>query len=154
MMMSERQREKLKEIRSKHVLTCETGAKMVMESTSAPIAQAGVFAESYPVWESGKTYKLNEVFIYNDCVGFSRQDGLVASEVYPPFSTGTESLYGVRPIPDAYGVYPYVYNMKVVEGMRVREGDKVYICKSPAGADPLLYAPSVVPALFDLEVEE
>jgi hypothetical protein len=152
MAMSEKQRTKLKEIRSKHVLTFDTGAKMVVESKEEPVAQAGVFAEAFPVWEAGKTYKKNEVFTYNGCVGFSRQEGLVASDVYPPFSTGTESIYGVRPIPDAYGVYPYVYNMKAEVGMRVREGDKIYVCKQPA--DPLVYAPSTVPALFDVETEE
>lgn len=60
-----------------------------------------------------------------------------------------EAIYGVRPAPDDNGVYPYVYNMAASVGMRVREGDNVYVCIQPA--DPLLYPPSQVAALFTLE---
>ena len=82
-------------------------------------------------------------------VGFARQ-AFTSSSVYPPFSTGTEALYGVRPAPDEDGVYPYVYNMAVTVGMRVRDNDIVYRCIQ--AANPLLYAPSAVPALFQQEV--
>ena len=51
--------------------------------------------------------------------------------------------------PDADGVYPYVYNMAATVGMRVREGDAVYVCKQ--AIDPMLWPPSQVAAHFDLE---
>ena len=79
-------------------------------------------------------------------LGFSRQEGLTAQAEYPPFSAGTEALYGVRPAPDGDGAYPYVYNMAVAAGMRVKDGGKTYVCIQ--AANPLLYAPGDVPALF------
>ena len=126
------------------------GVRMVTDSGAEPPATAGVFADGFPPWQPGKTYGRNEPFFHAGMVGFARQGNLTASDVYPPFSTGTESLYGVRPVPDADGVYPYVYNMAATVGMRVREGDAVYVCIQPA--DPLLYPPSAVPALFAPEV--
>lgn len=123
------------------------GARMVKESGSEPAATAGVLVEGFPAWEPDKAYALNEVFRYDGKVGFARQ-ALTSSSVYPPFSTGTEALYGVRPAPDEDGVYPYVYNMAVSVGMKVRSNEKVYECIQ--AANPLLYAPEDVPALFTL----
>lgn len=147
--LSRNQREYLRAYGKRNRLYLETGAKIIAENSGEPPAQAGVFSKSFDRWEPGRTYKLGECFVYEDCVGFSRQDKLVSSEVYPPFSVGTEALYGVRPIPDENGIYPYRYNMKASIGMRVLEGEDVYVCKSEA--DPLLYPPSQVPALFDKE---
>ena len=127
------------------------GVRMVEDSGQEPAPTAGIFGDGFTPWQAGKTYRLNEPFFYAGMVGFSRQNGLIASDVYPPFSTGTESLYGVRPVPDAEGVYPYIYNMAASVGMRVREGDAVYVCIQPA--DPLLYPPSAVPALFEAEAD-
>lgn len=67
----------------------------------------------------------------------------------PPGSAGMEVIYGVRPAPDDNGVYPYVYNMAASVGMRVREGDNVYVCTRDI--DPLLYPPSQVAAHFSKE---
>ena len=64
----------------------------------------------------------------------------------PPGSAGMEAIYGVRPIPDDDGVYPYVYNMAAVAGMRVRENGETYVCTRDI--DPLLYPPSQVAAHF------
>lgn len=126
------------------------GVRMVEDSGQEPAPTAGVFGDGFPPWKAGKTYRLNEPFFYAGMVGFSRQNGLIASDVYPPFSTGTESLYGVRPVPDIYGVYPYVYNMAASVGMRVRDTDgTVYECYQ--AIDPLLYPPSAVPAHFTRE---
>lgn len=63
-------------------------------------------------------------------------------------TAGTEALYGARPSPDAEGIYPYVYNMKVEVGMKVRseKDGNVYIAIQPA--DPLLYDPADVSAIF------
>lgn len=124
------------------------GARMVKEAGAEPAATAGVLAEGFPAWEADKAYALNEIFSYNGMLGFARQ-ALTSSSVYPPFSTGTEALYGVRPAPDGDGVYPYVYNMAVSVGMRVSNNGKTYECIQ--AANPLLYAPETVPALFTLE---
>ena len=47
------------------------------------------------------------------------------------------------------GVYPYVYNMAAVAGMRVRENGETYVCTRDI--DPLLYPPSQVAAHFTKE---
>ena len=147
MAASESQKKRAEIIRARHRLARNTGAQMIAESGAEPPAEAGVFAGGFDKWEAGKTYTLNQPFVYNGCVGFCRQAELVASEIYPPFSTGTESLYGVRPAPDDDGVYPYMYNMAVKPGMKVREDGVVYVCIQPA--NPLLYPPSQVAALFE-----
>lgn len=121
--------------------------RMVRESGAEPAATAGVLADGFADWEAGKTYALNESFRYGGMVGFSRQAGLTAQAEYPPFAAGTESLYGVRPAPDADGIYPYVYNMAVVPEMLVRSNGAVYKCRQ--AANPLLYPPESVPALFE-----
>ena len=123
------------------------GARMVKEAGAEPAATAGVLAEGFPAWEADKAYALNEIFSYNGMLGFARQ-ALTSSSVYPPFSTGTEALYGVRPAPDEDGVYPYVYNMAVSVGMRVSNNGKTYECIQ--AANPLLYAPEDAPSLFTL----
>lgn len=151
MNMSEAQRRTLQNIRKKHLSVLAEGVKMVTESGKEPAATVGVLVDGFPAWEADKAYALNEPFAYEGKVGFARQ-ALTSSSVYPPFSTGTESLYGVRPAPDEDGVYPYVYNMAVTVGMRVRDNDIVYRCIQ--AANPLLYAPSAVPALFEQEVAE
>lgn len=121
---------------------------MVRESGAEPAATAGVLVDGFDTWEPDRAYALNEPFSYQGSVGFARQ-ALTSSAVYPPFSAGTEALYGVRPAPDEDGVYPYVYNMAVSVGMRVRDGGKTYLCVQ--AANPLLYAPGSVPALFQEE---
>lgn len=115
--------------------------------TDAPSAGIGNLAGVAPSWQEGKAYEAGELFTYDGKVGFARQR-VTAMAVYPPFSTGTEALYGVRPAPDAQGVYPYVYNMRAEVGMRVRDNGTVYRCIQ--AADPLLYQPSIVPALFEV----
>lgn len=146
MNMSETQRETLHNIRKKHLNVLAESVRMVRESGAEPAATAGVLADGFPAWEADKAYALNEVFSYQGKVGFARQ-ALTSSSVYPPFSTGTESLYGVRPAPDADGIYPYVYNMAVVPEMLVRSNGAVYKCRQ--AANPLLYPPESVPALFE-----
>lgn len=118
---------------------------------------AGLFEKSFPLWEADKEYKENDLFSYNGCVGYVKQPSLTSQEIYPPFSTGTESLYGARPKPDTDGVYPYVYNMGIFEGMRVR-GNDGFIYKSISGTyenpTELLYPPEEAPSLFVKEGEE
>ena len=121
-------------------------AAAVNAGTDAPPVDAGLF--DYAEWEPDTPFKLNQLFIYNGIVGFCR-NAFVSSAVYPPFSPGAESLYGVRPrqLPD--GTFPYVYNMKAEAGMRVRDSGKVYLCYNPI--DPVLNPPSVLPAHFKEE---
>ena len=123
------------------------GARMAQASGAEPAATVGVLVDGFPAWEPDKAYKLNEIFVYDGKVGFARQ-AFTSSSVYPPFSTGTEALYGVRPAPDEDGIYPYVYNMAVSVGMRVSNNGKTYKCIQ--AANPLLYAPEDAPSLFTL----
>ena len=113
-----------------------------------PVATAGLFAPALPAWEPGTSYAQYAPFVYEGVMYFARQ-AVVSAEHQQPDSTGMEAIYGVRPIPDDDGVYPYVYNMAASVGMRVREGDNVYVCTR--AIDPLLYPPSQVAAHFAKE---
>lgn len=125
------------------------GATLAQEMASDnPSATIGVLAEGFPEWKPDTAYNIGQLFVYEGAAGFARIE-LTSSTVYPPFSTGTEALYGVRPIPDEDGVYPYTYNMAASLGMRVRDGNKVYVCIQPI--DPMLYPPSAIPAHFEEE---
>lgn len=118
---------------------------------------AGLFEKSFPLQEADKEYKKNDLFSYNGCVGYVKQPSLTSQEIYPPFSTGTESLYGARPKPDTDGIYPYVYNMGIFEGMLVRDDDGV-LYRSITGTyekpTELLYHPKDVPAMMEKVEDE
>jgi len=125
------------------------GAALAQASTDMPSATVGLLADGFPQWEPDRQYAQYELFTYDGRVGFARQ-GLTSSGVYPPFSAGTEALYGVRPIPDRNGVYPYEYNMAASVGMRVRDTEGiVWYCHT--AIDPLLWEPGEVPAHFEKE---
>ena len=131
--------------------------KAYCEATSnAPMADVGVFAGGVEEWKAGVEYKLNDLFTYQGNMGYVKQPTLTSLDVYPPFSVGTEALYGARPKPDADGIYPYVYNMGIYEGMLVRDDDGV-LYRSITGTQErpteLLYHPKDVPALL-VKVEE
>lgn len=113
-----------------------------------PVATAGLFASALPAWEPGTSYAQYTPFVYEGVMYFTRQ-AVTAMEHQPPGSTGMEAIYGVRPIPDDDGVYPYVYNMAANANMRVREGADIYVCTQ--AIDPLLYPPSQVAAHFSKE---
>ena len=139
--------------RSRLAAIAAEGAALAAESGQDPRASAGLLYDGLPHWEAGRAYAKNELFTYAGMVGYARQ-AHTSQAAYTPFSTGTESLYGVRPVPDDYGVYPYVYNMRSEGGMRVRSAkdSAVYVAIQPA--DPLLYDPADVPALFGKEETE
>ena len=139
--------------RSRLAAIAAEGAALAAESGQEPRASAGLLYDGLPHWEAGREYVKNELFTYDGMVGYARQ-AHTSQAVYTPFSAGTESLYGVRPVPDDYGIYPYVYNMKSEVGMRVRSAQDgaVYVAIQPA--DPLLYDPADVPALFEKEETE
>lgn len=127
------------------------------EATSnAPMADVGVFASGVEEWKPNTEYKLNDLFSYEGNMGYVKQPTLTSLDVYPPFSVGTEALYGARPKPDADGIYPYVYNMGIYEGMLVRDDDGV-LYRSITGTQErpteLLYHPKDVPTLLE-KVEE
>lgn len=131
--------------------------KAYCEATSnAPMADVGMFASGVEEWKPNTEYKLNDLFSYEGNMGYVKQPTLTSLDVYPPFSVGTEALYGARPKPDADGIYPYVYNMGIYEGMLVRDDDG-FVYRSITGTQErpteLLYHPKDVPALL-VKVEE
>ncbi len=120
---------------------------LALISDKAPGAETGIFAEGTEDWTPGETYNQYDLFRHNGAMGYVKQTH-TALEIYPPFSAGTEALYGARPAPDENGVYPYVYNMAASVGMRVREGDTVYECIQ--AIPDMLYPPSMLAAHFVL----
>lgn len=124
------------------------GAAQSQAAKAVPIAMVGVFVGGFEPWEAGKAYAQYDLFSYDEKVGFCRQ-AVTSAAHQPPFSAGMEAIYGVRPAPDDNGVYPYVYNMAASVGMRVCDGDNVYVCTRDI--DPLLYPPSQVAAHFRKE---
>ena len=127
------------------------GAAQAQAAKAAPIATVGVFIGGFAPWEAGKAYAQYDLFSYDGKVGFCRQ-AVTSAAHQPPFSAGMEAIYGVRPIPDNDGVYPYIHNMAAAAGMRVRENGETYVCTRDI--DPLLYPPSQVTAHFTKEEEE
>lgn len=127
-----------------HMNTVGAAAIQAQASTD-PDTDIGVF--TYDEWQPDTAYKQGTPFTYNGVCGFCRQD-VKSLAIYPPFSVGTEALYGARPAPDIDGVYLYVYNMKAVEGMKVREDEATYYCYNPV--DPMLNPPSELAAHFKL----
>ena len=123
------------------------GAALAQASTEEPTATVGVLSDGFPKWEPGMLFeKRYSYFTYNGDVGFTRQANITAYAHQPPFSPGMESVYGIRPVPDENGIYPYRYNMAASVGMKVREGETVYECYQ--AVDPMLYPPSVLAAHF------
>lgn len=122
------------------------GAEAMQSLNADPPVSAGVF--TYGEWQPDTQYEQYALFTYQGNAGFVRQ-AHTSLAVYPPLSTGTEALYGARPSPDVYGVYPYVYNMRSEIGMVIRSVKDGQKYKAKQNADPLLYDPADVPALFD-----
>ena len=123
---------------------------LAASSGNAPGAETGIFAEGADKWEAGKEYKQYDLFCHNGAMGYVKQ-AHTSQAIYPPFTTGTEALYGARPAPDENGVYPYVYNMAASIGMRVRENGVVWQCIQAIG--DMLYPPEQLAAHF-VEVME
>ena len=151
---------KAKSLEKENVSMANYGAEQVKAwcevTGNPPTADSGVFASGVDEWKAGVEYKLNDLFTYQGNMGYVKQPTLTSLDVYPPFSVGTEALYGARPKPDADGIYPYVYNMGIYEGMLVRDDDGV-LYRSITGTQErpteLLYHPKYVPTLLE-KVEE
>ena len=122
------------------------GAEAMQSLNAEPPVNAGVF--TYNEWRPDTQYEQYTLFTYQGNAGFVRQ-AHTSLAIYPPFNVGTEALYGARPSPDVYGVYPYVYNMRSEIGMVIRSVKDGQKYKAKQNADPLLYDPADVPALFD-----
>lgn len=135
----------------------QQGATFLISPQETIPPTAGLFENSFPLWKANKQYVKNDLFTYNGSAGYVKQPSLTSQEIYPPFSVGTEALYGARPKPDADGIYPYVYNMGIFAGMRVYGTDGI-IYKSISGTyenpTELLYPPEEAVALFVKDEEE
>lgn len=135
----------------------EQGALLITKPQDVMPPTVGIFDKSFPEWQKDKQYKKNDLFVYQGKAGYVKQPSLTSQEIFPPFSVGTEALYGARPKPDTDGIYPYVYNMGIFEGMRVKGNDGL-IYKSISGTyenpTELLYPPEEAPSLFVKEGEE
>lgn len=132
------------------------GALLITKPQDVMPPTVGIFDKNFPEWQKDKQYKKNDLFVYQGKAGYVKQPYLTSQEIYPPFSVGTEALYGARPKPDADGVYPYVYNMGIYEGMLVRDDDGVLyrsIIGTYENPTELLYHPKYVPTLLE-KVEE
>lgn len=130
----------------------EQGALLLMKPQNIIPPTAGLFSKEFPKWQPDKQYKQNELFVYNEVAGYVKQPFLTSQKLYPPFSVGTEALYGARPKPDENGIYPYVYNMGIYTGMLVRGNDgNVYRSKVGTYEMPqdLLFEPKDVPAMLE-----
>ena len=127
------------------------GAEIVQTSAKSsgtePSANAGVF--TYDEWRENTDYEQYDMFTYKGNAYFAKQK-FTSSSVYPPDALGVEALYGIRPTPDSEGVYPYVRNMAVTIGMKVRSAkdNNVYICYANA-TNTLVYDPADVSAIFN-----
>lgn len=128
----------------------ERGAAMMAEQVKQmdadPPADVGIFGGStFPAFEFGRAYAKNELFSYEGKLGFVRQ-AHTSQSTWVPFTTGTESLYGVRPKMNPDGTYDYVYNMAASVGMLVNSGGKTYQCIQ--AIDVMIWPPSEIPAHF------
>lgn len=123
------------------------GAALAQASTAEPAATVGVLVDGFPKWEPGAYYeKRYTLFEHKGDVYFTRQPNITAYAHQEPGTTGMESVYGIRPVPDDVGIFPYRYNMAASVGMKVREADTVYECYQ--AVDPMLWPPSQLPAHF------
>lgn len=133
----------------------EQGALLITKPQDIMPPTVGIFDKNFPEWQKDKQYKKNDLFVYQGKAGYVKQPSLTSQDIFPPFSVGTEALYGARPRPDADGIYPYVYNMGIYEGMYVKDEGIVYRSKTGTYENPteLLYKPKDVPAMLE-KVEE
>lgn len=119
----------------------------VLSLDTEPPVSAGVF--TYPEWQPDTWYELHTLLTYEGIAYFTRQ-AFTSSAVYPPDAQGVEALYGVRPAPDSEGIYPYVYNMRVEDGMKVRSEKDGNVYIAIQNADPLIYDPADAVSIFEL----
>lgn len=111
-----------------------------------PPEDIGILSDSLEEWKSDTSYKKNQLFSYKGNAGFVKQDH-TSQKTWVPFESGTEALYGARPTPDKYGIYPYIYNMSAKVDMIVKDPNgSNYICIQDIS--DMLYPPSSIAAHF------
>lgn len=110
----------------------------------------GLFTSEFPEWKPNSQYKKGDLFSYFGSTGYVKQPQLTSQDIYPPFSKGTEALYGARPKPNNEGIYPYIYNMGLYKGMLVEDQGVIYESLTGTYENPteLLYNPKDVPAML------
>lgn len=124
---------------------CDTVKSACIQTNTEPASSVGLFILGTEDWEPNKAYNRFDLVRYNGSIAWVKQ-AHTSQEAWLPFSIGTEAMYGARPEPDEDGVYPYVYNMAVEPGMKVRHEGVLYECIQ--GTDSLLFEPGQVPAMF------
>ena len=142
------------ELTNEQLYTASSTALKALKETCTrmdepPMATAGAFIYGAQPWEAGREYERYDLFQYNNAVGWVKQ-AHTSQETWPPFSVGSEALYGARPVSDENRVYQYVYNMAVDVGMLVydAEDNKIYRCIQ--ATSDLLYAPHLASSLFEV----
>lgn len=121
------------------------------QDNTVPDSNIGLYIMGTQEWKPGQPYNRFDLVQYNGSVAWVKQ-AHTSQDNWKPFAIGTESLYGARPVPDENGIYPYVYNMSVKCGMKVRDDGALYECIQDA--DDLLFKPAQVPALFKIVCNE
>lgn len=125
-----------------------TAAEKIKEAGDTA-ADIGKFRGFFDKWEAdNSTQKAGTICEYDGKVYVCDVDTQRINGYEP--ATLLQTNYSLRPEPDAQGVYPYIWGMAVMKGMRVRENGVVYQCILETGDKhyKLIYAPSAVPALM------
>ena len=115
-------------------------------------ADIGKFKGFFDKWEAdNSTQRAGTICEYDGKVYVCDVDTQRINGYEP--ATLLQTNYSLRPEPDAHGVYPYIWGMAVMKGMKVREDGVVYDCILETGDRhyKLIYPPSSVPALFTKE---
>ena len=99
-------------------------------------AEAVKYADLYPEWTVGETYKLDWIVSYEGELYRIGQPSITASETYLPGATGTESIYSHIKVDEegyeywkAWDGITGLYNVGDI--VRDPEDEQLYICISP-----------------------
>ena len=128
-----------------------TAAEKIKEAGDTA-ADIGKFRGFFDEWQAdGGTQKAGTICEWNGAVYVCDVDTMRINGYEP--ATLLQTNYSLRPEPDAKGIYPYIWGMAVMKGMRVRENGVVYKCILETGDKhyKLIYPPSAVAALFTKE---
>ncbi len=133
----------------------QSGAQSVQAAASGGVdvaEQVAVFAEGYPEWVAdGGLEETGHISFYPKTgMAYLCGNAIQRFEHYAP-DIATNN-YNPYPQADADGVYPYVYGMTVWPDMRVRDSNGIiYRCILPSGTYKLVYEPSAVPSIFEVD---
>lgn len=133
----------------------QAGAQTVQTAVDGGLevaAQVSVFAEGYPGWVAdGGLEETGHISFYPKTnMAYLCYNAIQRYEQYAP-DIATNN-YNPYPQADADGVYPYVYGMTVWPDMRVRDNRGIiYRCILANGTYKLMYEPSEVPSIFEID---